>query len=260
MIGIPITILLLLIIIIEIMIYHLDFKGKGTDAFSQRLKDVLPRKGIAFKPGLNLLVGPNGSGKSTILQALARHLYCYQGREQCVSTYGRNLQIPGISVEHSGDPVFYCDPLQNIEGGLQGELYRQQFLENTEQGSSGEHVQYRLHEALKVIAGDRILPICTNPYPHLEDVTLQLAGKQPVGIPSVLLDEPERSLELSVHLGIFQGIEQYCRDRQIQVLLATHSPVALFFQHCSVISLKRGYWQECQKLFGLTTKKNQETQ
>lgn len=211
----------------------------------------LPQSGkLEFGPGINVLFGANGSGKSAILQALARSLHCHQGGMQAVSQTSLGFEGGekfGLLPRHDGGPVLFHDPGQAaglIGGGFDDDFFSVGLSNAMFKGSAGQTTLMRGQSALDSLFRDVAVPpldwklgkeLVTRRYP---DVVSFLAGNiegpasaAAAKVPTLLLDEPERSLSLpyqqifweKVLLSVFRRRKK----NPIQVIVATHSIFAL---------------------------------
>ena len=196
---------------------------------------------IEFAPGLNVIYGPNGSGKSTMLKLIARMMLCEQGDIQKVSydvrdlfRYGK-LEDPeefldGVIPIHDGAPVMHFDPSQRV--GLVGGAFDYDFLDagltNTMlKASAGQTSLVRMQRVLGAVFGGDFPKF--DPEHRSEELMSFLAGNLPEGVeatdrPTVLLDEPSRSLDLRTEIRFFERLAEV---EDVQIILATHSTFAL---------------------------------
>lgn len=197
--------------------------GKGVPWFAGLTK-------LAFGPGLNIVYGPNGSGKSTLLRAMARLLCCTQGGVQVVTqTALFERKGDGCTVDHDGSPTLYFDA--GLAIGLFGGQFDDDFFEegvkNTVlHASSGHTTLHRLHRAVQAVTGKGAIPEVTwRAFTRPDDLALFLAGTGPRERPTVILDEPERSLDVRQQWALWKGLSTKVKD--VQVIVATHSPFAV---------------------------------
>lgn len=189
---------------------------------------------LDFKPGLNCLYGRNGSGKSTLLAAIAKMLCCHQGGWQKVTGEALRELFPykerrdGVLPDHDGSPILYFDPGATV--GLFGGSFDYDFMDEglmncMFKGSSGQTTGNRMRPVL-----DAILK---NKWPEREyRVSMQseesawletfLAGTGEKERPTLLLDEPSRSLDLRSELGLWRLIDKAVAQG-VQVIVATHA-------------------------------------
>lgn len=198
-------------------------------------KDVPNLKAITeleFKPGLNAIYGPNGSGKSTILSVLAKTLCCHQGGRQVVTGHAisdlRSYEgwNDGIKIDHDGSPTMYFDPgaAVGLIGGMAGFDY--DFIceggdNATFKGSSGQTTARRMWSTLHSMI-DNTFPEIKWKVDKDEYIQKILSGTGPRECPTVLLDEPSRSLDLWSELGFWRIVDKAVAAG-IQVIVVTHS-------------------------------------
>ena len=229
---------------------------------------------VEFKPGLNILWGPNGSGKSTLLTAIARMLHCEQGGRTCVTDHSMQavFTVPsdrskvgewsstmadGILPVHDGQPTTFCDPsvAVGLVGGMAGFDY-DFLLEGTDNamyaGSAGEVTNNRMrHALLSVVDPQKHVAPATwrtsKESSRAKAVAAFLAGSIPKGQLTVLLDEPDRSLSIKFQAGLWYNLaRQY--GKNVQVIAATHSPLALSLPDTHYVEMIPGYLAECRKV------------
>lgn len=219
-----------------------------------------PRK-FEFKPGLNILWGKNGSGKSTIIKAMARLLHCEQGGTPCL-TYNsvRTLEdnrevkpkdlLESMSLVHDGQGVRYFDPSAAaglLAGGaaFDDDFFMMGVGNAMFKGSAGQTTMYRFDK----IAGE----ILEGKVPTLERKATRLRDNEaPIeeflkaqieqGQPTILLDEPERSYDLSLQVRIWRFIRAY--STSVQFIVASHSLYALRLPEANYIEMDDGYYIE----------------
>jgi len=217
-------------------------------------------KSIKFDPGLNVLVGPNGSGKSTILMALARMLHCAQGDVQVVTqTSVIDICGPGLGSKimkgvmpvHDGLPVMHFDPSKTV--GLFGGSFDWDFgmegIQNTmAKGSAGQTTLIRFDRVGAVLLGHKEPEGVEWKHTPYKDTTKNqiekiLAGKPIKGKksrPTLLLDEPTRSLDMRYQMGVWVNIARAAQKR-LQIIVAAHSPLALLIPGANIIEMEKGY-------------------
>lgn len=210
------------------------------------LKDITTLK---FNPGVTILWGRNGCGKSTLLKAVARKLHCEQGGVIKVTQNRRSWDVPddGLDIVHDGQ-ILYVAPEQQV--GLIGGTFDYDFMdqgveEAMAKGSSGQHVLRRMGHALGVIVGQEKLA----PVQHKVEISPELKkfldGSFPKFIPTVLLDEPDRSLDLVKQAGFYRNLLANSLGRA-QVIIATHCPFAANLPGVTYVDLQPGYLEECR--------------
>ena len=214
---------------------------------------------FTFKRGLNILWGRNGSGKSSLLRLIARWFHAEQGGYSVVTpTSCRALREPGesepragASFVHDGQAVYYADPDAAV--GLRGGSFDDDFLLQGVQaiiarGSSGETT---LHRVNSVVAG------VVDRKPHIEyravgsdaqQVRALLQANASLGPRTLLLDEPDKSVDLD-HRHQMWTTALLGAAKKVQLLAATHCPLALHLDGASYIELSPGYLDRCRQLY-----------
>lgn len=227
---------------------------------------------VEFRPGLNILWGPNGSGKSTLLSAIARMLHCEQGGRTCVTEHSIDevFTVPseqfklgdrsktmadGILPVHDGQPMTHCDPsvAVGLVGGMAGFDY-DFFGEGTDNamfsGSAGETTSRRMQAALLAVVDPAkyVRPVtwkARKEGSRAEAVAEFLKGTLPKGQPTVILDEPDRSLSMKFQAGLWHNLaSKYSKNAQ--VIVASHSPLALDIPDAHYVETSSGYLAECR--------------
>lgn len=212
---------------------------------------------LDFKPGLNIIIGPNGSGKSTLLKALAMITHCRQSgistitQASCRELTGRrtNKVLDGIQIESNGTPTGYFTPEEKpgLIGGMAGFDY--DFLAAgvyaaTFKGSSGENtMQFYVATIEKLLATKSITTKTQTTAGHDFAFTSAKPSPEP---PTILLDEPERAISLTLQGTLWAGIENIASGRApnpAQIIVATHSPLCLF-RNANYIETKQGFLNE----------------
>lgn len=253
-------------------------KAKNTPIEWWAQVDALKRKKvIRFKPGLNVIIGPNGSGKSTVLKALGTLTHCRQGGLPKVTQtslgefrskgYGdEETWSDGMKLVQDGQPVHYFDP--SITPGLAGggSHFDWDFASESmglalgvNRISSGQGVLGKFSRVFEAaIKSFRDTPDAKVPYGHdvnpdrlndywvkkLEVATKSLEATCDRGQRTILLDEPARSLDLPNQVLLWTGL---LRWRKIfQIIVASHSPLAMGVEGAHYIELKKGYRKECE--------------
>lgn len=221
---------------------------------------------LVFKPGLNLLWGPNGSGKSTILRLMARTLHCEQGGVQVVTQTswqkvlrrappGSGLPptlLSGVLPVHDGMPTAYFDAGAKV-GLLSGTFdydFTEEGLKNaTYKGSSGQTIGMSGHSTVGKLLTFEGPPklVLKQRYHLLEDaLTEWLRGSEPPSHETYLLDEPDRSIDVPLQRLFWLRVAEASR-KHLQVIAATHSPLAINLPGAHHIELVPGYLQSMRE-------------
>jgi energy-coupling factor transporter ATP-binding protein EcfA2 len=227
-----------------------------------KVTNLARRKVFRLKPGLNILWGRNGSGKTTLLKSIARTLHAEQGGQTivtptslnaCFGLFGHeeNDYLNGLHVVHDGQGVLNFDPDHTV--GLQSGYFDDDFFDQGLRNlmlkeSSGITTLAKMSAiAETVFLGD--------PWPGIawkvrkDDTRAKLVeetlkGELPKGQPTVLMDEPDRSLDLPHRVGIWKRLPEKAGD--FQFIVATHSVLALNVPGANYIELSKGYLKECR--------------
>lgn len=143
----------------------------------------------------------------------------------------------------------HCDPNQAIGlvGGMAGfdwDFGTEGIANAMMKGSAGEVIMQRLNAPLKGIVEGKAPAIEWK----AEDAAVAtfLKGTLPEGPPSILLDEPDRSIAMKIQAGLWQNLAlKHCA--RSQVIAASHSPFALNLPGAHYIDMVPGYLEECRE-------------
>lgn len=83
----------------------------------------------------------------------------------------------------------------------------------------------------------------------------------PGGSPTLLLDEPDRSLDPVAQAAVWNGLARFSKDRGIQVVASTHSVYALRCDNVRVTEVRKGFLEDLAKvdrIFGFPEAKLKE--
>ncbi len=226
----------------------------------------LQRDSFSFASGVNVLFGPNGSRKSTLLVALARLFHCEQGGVRKVTRKSvSDLTLPradfaddfadGLDVRHDGRVAGFFDPSRSVGlvgGGFDGDFFEEGVVRCMVKGSSGQTALSglgRVATALKTVTrplkidGDgRVNDLWQR---RIDRVKAFLAPNQPMGQPTMLLDEPDRSLSIPNRVEFWR---QTCATPHVQVIVATHDPLVLRLppERVTIMETEPGYVETCR--------------
>lgn len=216
---------------------------------------------IEFKPGLNIIYGPNGSGKSTVLTLIARMLCCEQGDVQSIGDwstrdlYDRSKKfLDGVLPIHDGAPIMHYDPSKTV--GLFGGSFDYDFMDQgvvnaCYKGSTGQTGIVRMARHLDALfkgqwpKGVEYKGVCSAK--NLKKSKPELAGflrgnlsrgMEATGIPTMLLDEPSRSLDLRTEIKF---LERLADLKGVQIIMASHSTIALNLPGAHYIETSANY-------------------
>lgn len=232
-----------------------------------------PRK-FDFKPGLNILWGRNGCGKTTLIKLIARMAHCEQGGVPVVTQTSvdnmfasmrgiyddkkereqqRKLR-DSVDFEHDGQSIQLFDPSSAV--GLAGggayfddDFFTQGVHNTLFKGSAGQTTLYRFDGILAgLVEGRKPRPIerritASRVNEHwarkIEICEHFLTGRGKEGPATILLDEPERSVDLPTQLRMWRFLRAYAPRNQF--IIASHSLIALRIPEANYIEMEDGY-------------------
>jgi len=192
-----------------------------------------------FSPGLNILWGANGSGKSSLLRLLSRMFLCEQGQDEQKATFhslhevfkiGSNdpSRYDAIKVLHDGSPVLYLDSGvgkgQLYAGAFDDDFFTDSLASFAFKGSSGQTTYYRLDNVVRrLIKKDFKEPDLSKVWDKPKKAILEgfLKGTLEKSHPTILIDEPERSLDIMAQVTFWNFIRSY--QDKYQFIIATHN-------------------------------------
>lgn len=226
-----------------------------------------PRK-FEFTPGLNILWGKNGSGKSTVISLMASLFHCAQGgvpRTTASSVgdlFGFNSdkdaeRLAAVQADHDGQGVCLFDPglaVGLIGGGFDYDFMTEGVMNATMRGSAGETTLSRSMKVLKVIETNKAPEVvfgmdadAVNSLwaPRVKAVEKFLKGSGEKGPLTILMDEPERSLDIIHQAGMWRMLRDY--SAKIQFIVASHSLYALNLPKANYIELTPGYLEASKR-------------
>jgi ABC-type cobalamin/Fe3+-siderophores transport system ATPase subunit len=226
-------------------------------------KDVPWLKGkteITFQPGLNVLFGPNGSGKTTLLTLLARSLCCEQGNVQKVTQDALHHLVPlslrseveynnGVLPDHDGGPVLHFDPSKAVglcHGSFDYDFMIQGVVNVTTHVSAGQTTLHRIDDILGAIIEDKWPALDVHEGRHGDRLpewfATFLRGTGEKGPPTVLLDEPSRSLDVGREIRLLEILSLVAP--RVQIIMASHSLFSLLMlPDAHFIDTEPGYSQ-----------------
>lgn len=233
---------------------------------NEALKNLASAK---FSPGLNILWGKNGAGKSSLLTLMARLFHAEQSRFSVVTTssiselYSATGKRPkGIEVIHDGQGIAYFDPQHKVGlvGGMAGfddDFFSEGVAAMFNRGSSGQTVSSGLGEIFAKLKDKATL----NPEFRIKKGSVNsLWAKRAEAIESffspsmekgkitILLDEPDRSLDIPTQKLIWRGLRNL--SQKYQLIVASHSTFAVDVKDAIYIELSSGYLAECREAIG----------
>lgn len=237
---------------------------------------------IEFKPGLNIVWGPNGSGKSTLLLTIARVLQCAESRDQTVTLGSiRAMFDTGISATrvrdgvvpvYDGQPVMFFDPAKpvGLTGGQidwdQGDRGLRSLM--GQKASAGQQTMAGLGEVLKAAREGLPATRWAVNEDHLNSVWAPAARRvrellggdpeAPRGPPTLLLDEPDRSLNIVYQHQLWETLATKFPGR-VQVIATSHSPFALMLPGAHYIETVPGDLVQCEDAVRALTRRMQNS-
>lgn len=260
------------------MFTKIDFKGlrqSGKFGYAADVPFFKKLRTLEFKPGLNILYGPNGSGKSTVLRILGDTMCATQGGVSAITEAAIRETIDlgpsqakakdriGLAVAHDGQPVLFCDPRQTAGlagGGFDNDFFAQGVTEVTTRRrlSHGQATASRLDAVIAVLDGRAKMPDTPRSsmskkgvndlWGHaIELLAKRMAGSEPKGQITVLLDEPEANFSLTWQGRLWELLAQPEVAERLQIIVASHSPFALGLAHANYIDFLSGYRQDLQQ-------------
>jgi len=234
-----------------------DISSSELFSYIDKLDFFKQNKSVHFKPGLNILFSPNGTGKSSLLKMIALSLAAEQGGVSTVTNSWRmelhtfsdkdKTKMNGIEVFHDGQPILYGNPRNAV--GLIGGSFDDDFMiegiHNCQSKiSTGLTTINRLNQILNILTANGKMPeqmaykIPKERIP--ESIADLLNAKIPQGQKTILMDEPESGLAMHVQANIFSIINKAAKEKDLQIIIATHSPFA-FITQANFIELIPGH-------------------
>lgn len=252
---------------------------KVISGYAAKLKALA--KPVELDKGLNIFFGPNACGKTTAIRLLGAYSGCQENGGW--STYIKPLMLP-LSVKEkcldyperfryiapakcevevswdgtasfmhladvSDQPLRYFGE-EDDSDGLVSDMERV-FAER--QASAGQRRMIRLNRLLKQFMELKV-PDSTKIKPDggwnsvwekaVTDFTDYAKTLPRTGPPTLLLDEPDRSLSIPNQAEFWKIL--YKVSEKVQVIVATHSIFALYAPSSNVIEMQEDYLKECR--------------
>lgn len=237
------------------MIYSVEIKdpNKTIIYWLGKVPVLAKPKEFIFKPGVNILWGMNGSGKSTLLKLMARLFHCEQSGNPVVTmssigeltSQARPMGVPkeidydSVVVKHDGQGVRHYDPLRTtglICGGFDYDFSDEGLQNCMAKESSGQSNARRFTPFA--------MSIKTNVVPKVQyKAKLEKGGfidnflkaNSPLGMPTILLDEPDKGYDLKTQHILWDFIKRNSTTHQF--IIAAHSFFALKIKDANYIDL-----------------------
>lgn len=255
------------------MIRSLDIKdpAKTPVEWLPKVKSLAQPMTFEFTPGLNILWGPNGSGKSTLITLMARVFHCEQSgmpvmTQSSVDTLAggfndKFVRLKGFVLKHDGQPVRCVDPSKTpgiIGGQFDDDFFALGVSSMMAKGSAGQTTYMRAGQIIDQMAKDtppemefKILKSQVNSVwvEKIEKAEALLKGSGKKGPLTILMDEPDRSLDLPSQVAMWRFVRAY--SKRYQIIVAAHSLFALHLPEANYIELAPGYLHESHKALSL---------
>lgn len=241
---------------------------------------VLTNKSFEFEPGLNMLVGANGSGKSTLLEAIAKRFLCFNFGTPNLDkeTFGYMSELwekdeewswrdekflPYVDVVAEPIPyTMYASP-EFTPMGQPNRAYAMcyglgkiatEYYDKVDSHSSGQGMSNVLASMFEILRGAE-RPIGRRQVEKHEWRDERDSGKKQVNwldqniLPksdapvTLLLDEPERALDLNAQLKFWADLMEFSAQPNVQIIIATHSIIPMFMPDIKVnyVEMTDGY-------------------
>ncbi len=182
---------------------------------------------LAFDSSVTFFVGENGSGKSTLIEAIAdlcRLPVSGGGRNELHEAHGPQREselAPALRasfVRQPRDGYFFRAEFQaHFASLLEQRRADPDFLGDPYARYGGRSLHTRSH-------GEAFLEILTS---------WMTPGM-------ILMDEPESALSPQRQLTLLVGIAKLARRGDVQLIVATHSPILLTFPNATILSFDDG--------------------
>jgi predicted ATPase len=181
---------------------------------------------LGFQKNVTFFVGENGSGKSTLLEAIA---------QRCglpVSGGGKTESAD----RHAPDDASLLAPavrVSFIKRPKDGFFVRAEFLAHFASLLEQRKADPNFNADPYHLYGGRSLHTRS----HGEALLAVMRHRIQSGI--VLLDEPESALSPQRQLSLLMLMADLVREREVQFIIATHSPILLTFPDADIVSFDR---------------------
>lgn len=231
------------------------------------------RKGVFdFKPGLNIIVGPNGSGKSTVAQTLAMALSARQsGKSVLTQNSIRDLSFDNLgrvtdafAIKHDAQPILFLNPRDTP--GLNRGQFDNDFVSmgiesiRMKNLSTGENSEHRFREVMLTLMGELKFPDALEgkiSEDSVNDLWADMIRKIRAsfmtaniekGQPTIIMDEPDTGLDARRAMTLWSVLTNPEVTSCFQIIVVSHSPMAMMAKNAHFIELEKGYVKDCQNL------------
>lgn len=241
-------------------------------------KQLLP-KVVRFKPGLNVVIGENGCGKSTLIKLLSTYCFCENGMpglpadvevwDTVEKVFPNTSFWARVDNTHDYTPIQSvrlerdCDyPVMKMRGIMDysndevlSSFERVSDLYNGYRQSSGQNMLHsvarftlQVKKMTKDYTRHSVIPEgCFNStfrelFDKLKEWIDRTTVPMPDGRPSVLMDEPDASLDVKRLLMLRDWL--IASAKSVQVIVVLHNPLlirSLSDAGATVVQLSKGY-------------------
>lgn len=250
--------------------YFPKTSSKGKESRVGNLPAILNRNGLfEFKEGLNIIIGANGSGKTSVVKTIANNFAALDLGYSNI-THNWILSNTGVSSEfdvvadiiHDGQGIYYADPRKKLghqeSGNSLEEFGVLAAIENmnTLSESSGEMSLRRIlpivdqldeepSQSHVSVFRDSIANYIDRNDGLANGISDLLEAKIPLSQPTIIMDEPGTGLGILSQILFWNRIKQAAKEGKYQLIIVTHSVLALDIPGAHYIEMSEGYRQAC---------------
>ena len=216
-----------------------------------------------FKPGVNVLVGLNGSGKTTLFKIIEYYLmvgdiFCERGQYNCNVNRLRTLNSGISGIDVFADYEKNTFKLSHFQDRSDDTIMKnvQNFCDQITgcQSSQGERVIVALNSLFRyMFSPDAKLSFDYDQFKDFSEYYEYVQShklKEPADEYTILMDEPDRNLDLH-NLDHIRSILSFHKE-QAQIIVSLHSPLLITWarhqSHINLIELSPGYAEEVECL------------